>query len=80
MKGLRDKKRQEISLRDGLRVCLSKNNILIEDFYPSKDNPYAVYDYNGNLLETNDAMELFAEVVQNRIPHWRIVRQMWWGI
>ena len=79
-KSLRNKKRKEISLRDGLRVCISKNDILIEDFYGSPDNPYAVYDYEGNLLETNDDTDLFVHQVSTRLPHWRVVRKMWWGL
>jgi hypothetical protein len=79
-KSLRNKRRKEISLRDSLRVCISKNDILIEDFYGYPNNPYAVYDYEGNLLETNSDTNLFTYQVITRLPHWRVVRKMWWGI
>lgn len=47
------KKREEYLRRGSERVSFSKNDILVEDFFEDRGHPYAIYDLNGNLLETN---------------------------
>lgn len=48
------RRREELFLRSDTRVSYSNNDILIEDFYHSQNHPYAIFDMNGNLLETNN--------------------------
>ena len=45
--------REELFLRDDLRLSISYYDVLIEDFYSSQNHPYAIFNMKGELLETN---------------------------
>lgn len=54
------KKRNEYWVLNGMRISYSLDDILIEDFIDQKNHPYAIYDFNGNILETNVTEGTFA--------------------
>lgn len=60
MTALFRKKRNEFQVLNAMRISYSLDDILIEDFIDQKDHPYAIYDFNGNILETNVAEGTFA--------------------
>lgn len=48
------KRREEILVIGDIRILYSHDDVFIEDFYTyRKIKQYAIYDMNGNLLETN---------------------------
>lgn len=64
------KDRQELIQLGSERVSYSNTDILVEDFVEFKDHPYAIYDFSGNILETNfkDGKLLF-ELYRKSLPH-----------
>ena len=60
MTALFRKKRNEFQVLNAMRISYSLDDILIEDFIDQKNHPYAIYDFNGNILETNVEEGTFA--------------------
>lgn len=59
MASLRRKKRVEYWVLNGMRISYSLDDVMFEDFIDQKGHPYAIYDMNGNVLETNVEVNAF---------------------
>ena len=59
MTDLMRKKRKEFQVVNTMRISYSLNDIMIEDFIDQTEHPYTIYDLEGNVLETNVAVDTF---------------------
>lgn len=65
---LYNKPREELFIRNDVRLSISDNDLMIEDFYSSSNHPYAVFSYEGTLLETNQSdKEMFRRIFNKYI-------------
>lgn len=47
------KGRNDFLIMEGMRMTYTDKDILVEDFFDTKGHPYALFDWNGNVLEAN---------------------------
>ena len=64
------KKREEAHVRNEERISVSYEDIMFEDFCKSKDHPYEIYDWYGNLLESNTSPDTFRNQYNNLVSYY----------
>ena len=67
MATLLNKQRKEFQVLNLMRISYSLDDILIEDFIDQKGHPYAIYNLDGKLLETNVEPNTFIKEYKDNI-------------